>query len=528
MSLVAPIQLNIAPASSTKVPGVASTDAAGATATGEFSDLLELFQDLSGPTISDENATNEDPDAGRADDRAPSRAGTENEVGPIPNGTAPHLAASTAPVLTGTVAADVGTTDVSVPRAGAADAPGGANVTAQVTDAPRSDDALPAPREAVDITRIVQHNGRAVSLAHTRAAQSDPTVPPHAAGPSRVADSPIGGPQQSASTGSPAGATPRAGAPLTPVSAGAHGYAPIRTALDAVPTAKRETSHTLFAEPMSGTGGGATAEDTSAMTAAQRPASFSPSQEAEVAAPRPLTPMSPTPAPTPEAKMPAVTVESTHESHVSESGDSAAGAAAPTAPGQSAPDVLTNVAPQTVSAPVDPLTQASAVRVAPPQPHLPLPQQISAPVHSFVVDPDGDHTLVIKLAPEHLGPMTVKATIENGQTRVELIAPNDTSKEAIRSHIGEIRRDLAVSGLSAVVNVTTEPAATGAPSQHGALQANNTPGGTPTGADHRSGGEQGRGSFDQNDSQQRRQQTPEHEMPYLTETPSGYALDLEV
>lgn len=175
-------------------------------------------------------------------------------------------------------------------------------------------------------------------------------------------------------------------------------------------------------------------------------------------------------------------------------------------------------APVAVSAaPAEQSTTVAGVRIvqAPNQP-VPLPQQISAPVHKFITEPDGAHTLVIKLAPAHLGPVTVRAVLDGGQTRIELVAPTDTAKDLIRSFIGEIRRDLSVSGLSAVVSISTDSSTsqnsshsnTSQGSQHGSSNGSSPQGGNPQGSP--------------------RERPQPHVLPHLTGTPSESVLDLEV
>ncbi|HXD27156.1 MAG TPA: hypothetical protein VN621_00180, partial [Arthrobacter sp.] len=55
-----------------------------------------------------------------------------------------------------------------------------------------------------------------------------------------------------------------------------------------------------------------------------------------------------------------------------------------------------------------PTVQGSAP-VAPAQPLAPLNQQLAGPIATLAAGPHGDRTLTVNVAPEGLGPVTVKA-----------------------------------------------------------------------------------------------------------------------
>lgn len=80
-------------------------------------------------------------------------------------------------------------------------------------------------------------------------------------------------------------------------------------------------------------------------------------------------------------------------------------------------------------------------------PHvLPLNRQLSGPIASLATGPHGERTLSVNIAPETLGPITVKAYLGNEGLRVELTAPTEAGREALRAILPELRRDLAATG----------------------------------------------------------------------------------
>ena len=93
--------------------------------------------------------------------------------------------------------------------------------------------------------------------------------------------------------------------------------------------------------------------------------------------------------------------------------------------------------------------------------------------------------MTLQVTPEDLGPMTVRAHIDAAGVRIELFAPGDAGREAIRGVLPELRKELADAGFGASLDVSehtgpgntarTEPARTG-PAGTAAVDG---PGGTP-------------------------------------------------
>ncbi|TFB83115.1 flagellar hook-length control protein FliK, partial [Cryobacterium levicorallinum] len=121
-------------------------------------------------------------------------------------------------------------------------------------------------------------------------------------------------------------------------------------------------------------------------------------------------------------------------------------AAAPSpTPGLAAPTVpAASLTPVAAPAPV-----ASAVPV-------PLAAQIAKPLFSLANLAPGQHTLTITVNPDNLGPVTVRAHVSPDNIRVELFAPTDLAREALRAIMPDLRRDLAGGGLSAQLDLSSQ------------------------------------------------------------------------
>ncbi|MGL3805128.1 flagellar hook-length control protein FliK [Paeniglutamicibacter sp. R2-26] len=180
-----------------------------------------------------------------------------------------------------------------------------------------------------------------------------------------------------------------------------------------------------------------------------------------------------------------------------------AGSGAPTppapAPALSAQAMPMQVLPQAVAGPrQEPLAGVSAVSVgsAPAvgnvlsgeAPTLPLNRQLAGPIASLATGPHGERTLSVNVAPEALGPVTVKAHLGHDGLRVELTAPTEAGREALRAMLPELRRDLAATGAGTVSIGTGAGAGQEAGTGPG---AGTHPGGGqgPAGGDQRFGGQ---------------------------------------
>jgi flagellar hook-length control protein FliK len=93
--------------------------------------------------------------------------------------------------------------------------------------------------------------------------------------------------------------------------------------------------------------------------------------------------------------------------------------------------------------------------LAQPPAQAPLAGQLSGPLFSLAGGKPGEHTMTINVTPDNLGPVTVRAHISAGDVRLELFAPNDAGREALRSILPDLKRDLAGTGLIANLDLSS-------------------------------------------------------------------------
>jgi flagellar hook-length control protein FliK len=117
------------------------------------------------------------------------------------------------------------------------------------------------------------------------------------------------------------------------------------------------------------------------------------------------------------------------------------------------------IAPPLVAVPVQ--TPAPVITVLPPAapaaPAAPptFATQVSVPVFTLVGGARGEHTLTVNVTPDNLGPVTVRAHITADGIRVQLFAPTDAGRDALRAILPDLRRDLAGSGLDASLDLSS-------------------------------------------------------------------------
>lgn len=80
----------------------------------------------------------------------------------------------------------------------------------------------------------------------------------------------------------------------------------------------------------------------------------------------------------------------------------------------------------------------------------PLHRQLLLPLATLAAGPNGERTLSVNIAPEALGPITVKALLGGDGIRMELSAPTDAGREALRAMLPELRRELAAAGSGSI------------------------------------------------------------------------------
>ncbi|MBE0010809.1 MULTISPECIES: flagellar hook-length control protein FliK [unclassified Arthrobacter] len=135
---------------------------------------------------------------------------------------------------------------------------------------------------------------------------------------------------------------------------------------------------------------------------------------------------------------------------------SAAGTLQPVAPAAQPPAMQSAAAQTAVSAPP-----------APPAPPVPLATQLYKPVFSLASASKGEHLITVRVAPDEFGPVTVRALVTAEGMRVELFAPTEAAREALRGMLPDLRRDLAAPGLHASLDVSTKDQPGGGDSARG-------------------------------------------------------------
>ncbi|MCU1443189.1 MAG: hypothetical protein JWQ59_1339 [Cryobacterium sp.] len=139
----------------------------------------------------------------------------------------------------------------------------------------------------------------------------------------------------------------------------------------------------------------------------------------------------------------------------------ATAASAPTIPAATEPavDVTAPNVSAVAAAQVQPTAPsavvAPAASVAPATP-VPLATQVAAPMFSLAGAKPGEHVLVINVTPDTLGPVTVRAHVTVDSVRVELFAPTDAGRDALRAILPDLRRDLAGSGLNTNLDLSSQ------------------------------------------------------------------------
>jgi flagellar hook-length control protein FliK len=107
--------------------------------------------------------------------------------------------------------------------------------------------------------------------------------------------------------------------------------------------------------------------------------------------------------------------------------------------------------------PASPTTaSASAPATAPANAAPDLPAQLSRPLFTLASAGRGEHVMTVHVTPEALGPVTVRAHVGAAGVHVELFAPTDGGREALRSILPDLRRDLSGAGLSGSLDLSSQ------------------------------------------------------------------------
>lgn len=85
-----------------------------------------------------------------------------------------------------------------------------------------------------------------------------------------------------------------------------------------------------------------------------------------------------------------------------------------------------------------------------------LGSQLARPVFTLAAAGAGEHVMTVHITPDTLGPVTVRAHVGGEGVRVELFAPTDLGRDALRAILPDLRRDLAGSGLTGTLDLSSQ------------------------------------------------------------------------
>lgn len=148
---------------------------------------------------------------------------------------------------------------------------------------------------------------------------------------------------------------------------------------------------------------------------------------------------------------------------------SSSGALTPSLAATEASPVITTSPPPMAAAsdaafpaPVQSLPAVQPNTPAPAPAPLPDPArltpQLAGPLFSLAHAAPGQHVMTLQVSPEDLGPLTVRAHIDAAGVRIELFAPGEVGRDALRIILPELRRGLAESGLGASLDLSDHSA----------------------------------------------------------------------
>uniref|UniRef100_UPI0028D2E79E flagellar hook-length control protein FliK n=1 Tax=uncultured Leifsonia sp. TaxID=340359 RepID=UPI0028D2E79E len=99
---------------------------------------------------------------------------------------------------------------------------------------------------------------------------------------------------------------------------------------------------------------------------------------------------------------------------------------------------------------------AAAPATATPTSAPTLGAQLTRPVFTLAAAGRGEHVMTVHVTPDTLGPVTVRAHVGAEGVRVELFAPTDAARDALRAILPDLRRDLGSAGLSGTLDLSAQ------------------------------------------------------------------------
>ena len=197
--------------------------------------------------------------------------------------------------------------------------------------------------------------------------------------------------------------------------------------------------------------------------------------------------------------------------------------------GSSRPDQPAPPTPATsasASAPAVSVSPTSTPIVTAPDAAVAVPRAVAAQVApvvlSIVQRPVGSHQLTMTVNPDTLGPVTVRAHISaGGEVRVDLLGATDAGREALRSIVTDLRRDLAAVMPHASLALGSSTVATDAGSPDRGAQP-----GSGGAAGEQAPGERGRATTDGRPSAEPGAGGIPGIPPIMTRAVSGAGLDI--
>ena len=136
----------------------------------------------------------------------------------------------------------------------------------------------------------------------------------------------------------------------------------------------------------------------------------------------------------------------------------------PAARARSASPATDTAAPQSIAMPAIATPTVRLEAVAAPTPaaepasaqNTPFAGQLARPIFTLATAAPGSHTMTISVTPDILGPVTVRAHVSPDGIRIELFAPTDLGRDAIRAILPDLRKDLAGAGVGANLDLSSQ------------------------------------------------------------------------